>query len=65
MKSDFHHRVNVDGTVDSICLRCYLTAGSARNESELPALEAAHVCPGRGSAIKDVQRIRRARASGV
>jgi hypothetical protein len=52
MKSEFHHRVNADGTVDSICLRCYLTAGSARDETALHALETAHRCPDKDVAIE-------------
>jgi hypothetical protein len=44
MKSGFHHRLKADGTIDSICLRCFLTAATAENEADLPKLEAAHQC---------------------
>ena len=42
--SQFHHRLNADGTVDSICLRCFLTAARADIGSDLQELEAAHQC---------------------
>ena len=45
MKCEFHYRVNADGAIDSICLRCYLTAGSAKNEAYLREHENAHECP--------------------
>ena len=40
----FCHRSNKDGTIDSICTRCYLTVGTALNESELPEIEHSHTC---------------------
>jgi hypothetical protein len=40
----FSHRRNKDGTIDSICTRCYLRVGTARNESELPKIEHSHTC---------------------
>lgn len=40
----FRRRRNEDGTFDSICLRCFLTAASAPEESELTSLELKHVC---------------------
>jgi hypothetical protein len=42
--SPFHHRLNTDGTIDSICLRCFLTAAKADIGSDLQELEAAHRC---------------------
>jgi hypothetical protein len=45
MKGEFHHRVNADGTIDSICLRCFLTVAKADIGSDLQELEAAHQCP--------------------
>jgi hypothetical protein len=45
MKGDFHRRLKADGTFDSICLRCYLTAARAENETDLHEREAAHQCP--------------------
>jgi hypothetical protein len=45
MKRDkFHHRVNADGTIDSICLSCFLTAARADIGSDFHGLEAAHQC---------------------
>jgi hypothetical protein len=33
MKSEkVRHRLNADGTIDSICLRCYLTAAKLRTK---------------------------------
>jgi hypothetical protein len=40
----FRRRHNEDGTWDSICLRCYRTAASARDASWLPLLQSAHIC---------------------
>jgi hypothetical protein len=59
MKGEFHHRENADGTIDSICLHCYLTAASAENMADLHAREAAHQCPDREIIKENVQRIRR------
>jgi hypothetical protein len=40
----FFHRSNKDGTIDSICTRCYVTVGTAHNESELSEIEYNHTC---------------------
>ena len=40
----FHHRENSDGTFDSICLRCFLTVGSAESEEFLLVPETQHIC---------------------
>jgi hypothetical protein len=40
----FRRRHNEDGTWDSICLRCYRTAASARDASWLPLLQSTHIC---------------------
>lgn len=40
----FPHRINSDGTIDSICDRCFMTVGTSTTESELPVHEAAHAC---------------------
>jgi hypothetical protein len=40
----FYHRVNTDGTIESICLNCFLTAARADIGSDLQGLEAAHQC---------------------
>ena len=42
--SKFAIRHNSDGSLDAICLQCFATAGTAINESELPAIERAHEC---------------------
>jgi hypothetical protein len=44
MKGQFYHRLNADGTTDSICLRCYLTAVRGHIGSDLQELEASHQC---------------------
>ena len=44
LNEPFCHRRNKDGTIDSICTRCYLTAGTALNESALPEIERGHTC---------------------
>jgi len=45
--SQFHHRLYADGTIDSICLSCFLTAARAENEADLRELEATHRCDGK------------------
>jgi hypothetical protein len=40
----FAHRLNSDGTADSICLFCFATVGSVLTERELEAGEATHFC---------------------
>jgi len=40
----FPHRTNTDGTIDSICPRCYATVGNAHWEAELKRMEADHIC---------------------
>ncbi len=40
----FRRRHNADGAWDSICLRCYRTAASARDASWLPLLQSTHIC---------------------
>jgi len=40
----FPHRMNPDGTVDSICPNCFMTIATAANESDLGRLEAFHRC---------------------
>jgi hypothetical protein len=41
---NFHHRVKADGTIDSICPRCFQTAANAENEADLHERETAHAC---------------------
>jgi hypothetical protein len=40
------HRLNPDGTYDSICPTCFQTVARSRNEAELSAAEDDHVCLG-------------------
>jgi hypothetical protein len=40
----FVHRFHDDGTVDSICRRCFVTVAIAQRESELLAPENLHMC---------------------
>lgn len=40
----FPHRMNKDGTIDSICPRCYATIGTSTWEADLERIEAGHVC---------------------
>lgn len=43
-ESNFPHRLNRDGTIDSICRVCFVTVASVRDEAELAHHEAVHVC---------------------
>ena len=45
----FSYRHNPDGTWDSICLHCYMTAASTPREDELQALERLHICSPMGA----------------
>jgi hypothetical protein len=40
----FAHRFNPDGTVDSICPRCFVTVDSAARELDLVVNEEQHIC---------------------
>lgn len=40
----FRHRQNLDGTWDSICMRCYLTAAHTYGEQSLSSVESGHRC---------------------
>jgi hypothetical protein len=42
----FPHRVNRDGSFDSICKRCFQTIASCSNETALAAAEQEHRCDG-------------------
>ena len=44
LNESFFHRRSKDGVIDSICTRCYVTVGTALNESELPKIEHSHTC---------------------
>jgi hypothetical protein len=43
-QSEFIHRMNRNGTIDSICPRCYETLTTSTWEAELEAVEAEHQC---------------------
>ncbi|WP_109488255.1 hypothetical protein [Occallatibacter savannae] len=54
---EFPHRMNKDGTIDSVCPRCFATVGCSTWEAELERLEAAHSClPARLAAFNDHHR---------
>jgi hypothetical protein len=59
----FHHRVNADRTIDSICLLCFLTAAKAGNKADLHELQAAHQCAGmdRLTLMENLRSLRRRR----
>jgi hypothetical protein len=40
----YPHRVNLDGSWDSICTRCFLTVANCKTEGELAEFEKTHVC---------------------
>ena len=40
----FCHRHNLNGTFDSICMRCFATAARANVEEALARLEYEHIC---------------------
>ena len=42
--SGFSHRPNNDGSVDSICLRCFRTIASDKNERSIAMVEFQHEC---------------------
>ena len=41
---EFVHRFTPDGTVDSICPRCFVTVAFATKEADLVPKEEQHVC---------------------
>ena len=41
---EFPHRMKKDGTIDSICPRCFETVGCSTWEADLDRMEAAHAC---------------------
>jgi len=38
----YPHRINHDGTIDSICTRYYASVGTSTTENDLKRMEAAH-----------------------
>jgi hypothetical protein len=45
-KAKFIHRSRVDGSVESICLRCYQTVAASVEQSDRDTQEATHNCEG-------------------
>ena len=41
---EFAHRLNDDGSMDAICLKCFATVTRAPHEATLGIAEAAHDC---------------------
>jgi hypothetical protein len=39
-----HHRLNDDGTYDSICTRCFVTIVRQQREADLAPFELTHIC---------------------
>jgi len=46
---EFAHRLNTDGTFDSICMSCFLTIRTAENEPSLAGQEKIHKCDATGA----------------
>ncbi len=44
LSRSFRHRQNPDGSWDSICMRCYLTAAHTFGEKLLTSVESGHCC---------------------
>ncbi len=58
VRFEFPHRMNKDGTIDSICPSCFSTVGRSTWEADLDRLEAAHVCdPARLASFSQHRRI--------
>ena len=43
---NFPHRLNPNGTYDSICAGCFITVATANKEDDLLAGQNAHICLG-------------------
>jgi len=43
-KLEFAHRRNSNGTIDSICRRCFVTVANAIEPSDLEQSEHQHIC---------------------
>ena len=53
----FPHRMNKNGTIDSICPRCYATIATSTWEADLDRIESGHVCePSRLSHFDEQRR---------
>jgi hypothetical protein len=55
----FTHRLNDDGTIDSICRECFLTVATALSRSDLEQREREHTCD---AAL--LERYKKVRAGG-
>jgi hypothetical protein len=44
VSAKFAIRHNRDGSLDAICLKCFVTAGTTMNQSGLTAIERTHEC---------------------
>jgi hypothetical protein len=44
LKPSFAHRHNPDGSLDSICTKCYQTVETAIEEEDLAGVERSHDC---------------------
>ena len=42
--AEFARRIHLNGTIDSICLRCFHTVATSQDESALLFHEARHIC---------------------
>jgi len=40
----FIHRINEDGSIDSICRDCFVTVATSRSRSDLESKEHSHAC---------------------
>lgn len=49
----FRHRENLDGTWDSICMRCYATAAHSHEQRTLGSVELRHHCDERSWLYKE------------
>ena len=49
----FRHRENLDGTWDSICMRCYATAAHSHEQRSLESVELRHHCDERSWLYKE------------
>jgi hypothetical protein len=41
---EFARRVNLDGTIDSICLYCFRTVATSHDEATLLSQQGQHIC---------------------
>jgi len=60
-RATFPHRRNRDGSIDSICPKCFITIAKSRIEAELRWAESEHGCQGMdlGRMLHMDERVRR------